>query len=210
MIHQTFKDIYYSLLHPVSKLLVPLYRVHYKLKKNKKDCVQIGCGKNYLDGFVNIDGNILRKVDYVLDVRVGLPFPDNSIKLLYSCHMLEHVHIDEAINILREWYRVLSPTGYIRLTLPDFNYIEEILAGKDEHNFPRGFQSRSGQAVNFLFCDGQHKYAYTKDMIDEIAKAIGFDDVKDAVVNSDKNISIESLCEPPGSFSVNLYKPASE
>lgn len=168
--------------------------------------MQVGCEKNYINGFVNIDGNISRKVDYLLDVRVGLPFPDDAINIIYSCHMLEHVHIDEAINILNEWYRVLSPTGYIRLTLPGFNFIGEILAGREKYGFPRSFQSHSGQAVNFLFCDGQHKYAYTKEMIDEIAEAIGFDYVEDAVIDCDKNIAVGSLYEPPGSFSVNIYK----
>ncbi len=203
MVHQNFKDVYYLLLFPLSKILRPLYRAHYKLKRKKPERTQIGCGPNYLPGFVNIDANFQRKVDYLLDVRCGLPFPDNSMKFIYSCHMLEHLHITEAIELLKECRRVLAADGYMRLTLPDFEYVFRILAGDDECDFPRQFTSRQGQAVNFLFCDGQHKYGFTKEMIEELAKGIGFASVVSAN-GHDQNIP--ELHEPGGSFSVNIFK----
>jgi predicted SAM-dependent methyltransferase len=157
-----------------------------------------------LDSFINIDANPQRKVDYLLDARVGLPFPDNSIELIYSCHMLEHVHVTEAIEMLKEWRRVLTPSGYARLTLPDFEYIFEILKGQ-EVGFPRRFISRQGQAINFLFCDGQHKYAYCRELIEELALSVGFSRVE-PVGQEDQNVPRLKEIEPGGSFSVNLHK----
>jgi prepilin-type processing-associated H-X9-DG protein len=205
MIHQSIKDLYYSLLYPCSYLLKPVYKLHYRALRNQCHKVHVGCGKNYLEGFINIDANFQRRVDYLLDTRAGLPFPDDSVEIIYSCHMLEHVHVTEAIEILKEWRRILSPAGYVRLTLPDFNYIFHILSGQAPANFPRSFDSRHGQAINFLFCDGQHKYAYSPELIEELALGLGFSKVVPAS-QEDCNISDLTSIEPGGSFSVNLFK----
>ena len=205
MLHQKFKNIYYSFLYPISLISLPFLKIHYKIFKSNITKIHVGCGENYLKGFINIDGIILFKNDYLIDIRVGLPFPDNSMDFIYSCHMLEHVYIDEAINILKEWYRVLKPSGYVRLTLPDFQYVLKINAKEIQTYFPRSFSSSSGQAINFLFCDGQHKYAYSIELIEELALSIGFSKVILAE-DKDSNILIENLNEPPGSFSVNLFK----
>jgi predicted SAM-dependent methyltransferase len=205
VIHQNLKDLYYVLLYPCSKVLKPLYRLHYRIANKQRNKAQIGSGPNYLDGFINIDGNFQRKTDYVLDVRVGLPFPDNSIEFLYSCHMMEHLHVTETIRLLKECWRVLVPNGYLRLTLPDFNFVAAIMAGEGTSHFPRKFNSREGQAINHLFCDGQHKYAFSKEVIEEVAGEVGFSRVS-AAGAEDSHIANLRLIEPGGSFSVNLYK----
>jgi len=205
MIHQNIKDVYYLGLYPLSRLLRPIYRMHYVTCRRGIRKAQIGCGKNYLPGFINIDANFQRKPDYLLDVRAGLPFPDEALDFIYSCHMLEHVHISEALVILKEWHRVLSPSGYIRLTLPDFNHIFKILQAEQDCQFPRPFSSMQGKAINFLFCDGQHKFAYSPQVIEELALSVGFARVLGA---DPDDVYVGNLLqfEPPGSFSVNLYK----
>jgi Uncharacterized protein conserved in bacteria len=160
---------------------------------------------HYLQDFVNIDANFQRRIDCLLDVRAGLPFPDNSIEFIYSCHMMEHIHIDEAINLLRECKRVLTATGYMRLTLPDFEYALRIADGQVASDFPRRFNSRHGQAINFLFCDGQHKFAFSQEVIQELAAELGFSEVVGAG-NEDVNIANLQDIEPCGSFSVNIFK----
>ena len=175
------------------------------MSQNHRDKAQIGCGQHYLDGFVNIDANFQRKTDYLLDVRAGLPFPDSSMEFIYSCHLLEHLHLTEAIRLLKECHRVLNPKGYMRLTLPDFEFVLRILSGDEESHFPRSFRSRHGQAINFLFCEGQHKYGFSREVVEELALDLGFSKVV-AADSADENISNLAKIEPGGSFSVNLYK----
>jgi prepilin-type processing-associated H-X9-DG protein len=107
--------------------------------------------------------------------------------------------------MLKEWRRVLSPGGYVRLTLPDFEYIFQILDGRDECEFPRRFTSRQGKAINFLFCDGQHKFAYSKEVLEELALGIGFSAVVPAS-KTDAHIPNLSEIEPGGSVAVNVLK----
>lgn len=175
------------------------------MSQTHRDKTQIGCGQHYLDGFVNIDANFQRKTDYLLDVRAGLPFPDGSMEFIYSCHMLEHLHLTEAMRLLRECHRVLKPEGYMRLTLPDFEFVFRILEGAEESHFPRRFRSRHGQAINFLFCDGQHKYGFSKEVVEELALDLGFSKVV-PVDTRDEHIANLADIEPGGSFSVNLFK----
>lgn len=203
MIAQQIKDAYYGVALLASKLLRPLYAVHYRARRRDVTRVHIGCGANYISGFINIDGNVYRRVDYVLDIRAGLPFPDASIEFIYSCHMLEHIYINDAIAALGEWRRVLRAGGYIRLAVPDFAYALRILAGEVESKFPRAFRSWEAQAANFIFCDGQHKFVYSKSIIDEISAAVGFARVEWAGV-TDKNLPL--LDEPVGSVVVNIFK----
>jgi predicted SAM-dependent methyltransferase len=204
MISQGMKDFYYLLLYPLSRMLCPVYRFYYQMKNDPPRKVHIGSSYKMLPGFVNIDGNFQRGADCTLDVRAGLPFPDESIEFIYSCHMMEHIHIYEAIVLLRECRRVLRAGGYLHLTLPDFNYVFDILHNGALATFPRSFKSKEGQAINWLFCDGQHKYAYTHTVVAELAEEAGFARIEAASLDDPH---IPNLIEDPGaSFSVNLYK----
>ncbi len=46
-----------------------------------------------------------------------LPFRDNSLDYVVSCHVLEHVA--NPVAALAEWYRVLRPGGIIYMVVPD-------------------------------------------------------------------------------------------
>jgi predicted SAM-dependent methyltransferase len=61
------------------------------------------------------------------DVTKGLPFNDASVGYIYTSHMLEHLHKDDAIFVLKECYRVLKPKGVLRVLVPDLKiYVKKI------------------------------------------------------------------------------------
>ena len=51
--------------------------------------LNIGCGPNRKPSWVNID--LLPDVDVSLDIREPMPFPDNSVTIVYSEHFFEHL-----------------------------------------------------------------------------------------------------------------------
>ena len=53
------------------------------------------------------------------DVTRGLPYSAETVDVIYSSHMLEHLFYKQALAFLREAYRVLVPRGVLRLVLPD-------------------------------------------------------------------------------------------
>ena len=67
----------------------------------------------------------MRKVeeDNIQFANAGKHIPElsNSVDILYSSHMLEHLDKEETDTFLKEAYRVLTPGGYIRIVVPDFD-----------------------------------------------------------------------------------------
>jgi SAM-dependent methyltransferase len=57
------------------------------------------------------------------DLRKGIPFPDASFDVVYSCHVLEHIDVDSAPGFLNECRRVLKSDGTIRVVVPDLEII---------------------------------------------------------------------------------------
>jgi predicted SAM-dependent methyltransferase len=53
------------------------------------------------------------------DACKRIPLPNESLDVVYSCHVLEHLVLSEAELFLSEIRRVLGPGGIIRLVVPD-------------------------------------------------------------------------------------------
>jgi len=81
--------------------------------------LDIGCGLNPHDGFINLDYLWHPKVDVCWDITRGLPFADGSMRGIFSEHCLEHFPLPAALALLREVRRVLAPGGTVRIVVPD-------------------------------------------------------------------------------------------
>jgi len=82
-----------------------------KLKLN------LGCGERKFDGCINID-LYNPYADIYMDFR-KLQFEDNSAKEIIGIHIFEHIVAYEVMDVLNEWYRVLTPGGKLILEMPD-------------------------------------------------------------------------------------------
>jgi len=54
-----------------------------------------------------------------LDVRNRLPWEDNSVAYITHHHLLEHLTDEEGKGFLKDCYRILKPSGVMRLSVPD-------------------------------------------------------------------------------------------
>jgi ubiquinone/menaquinone biosynthesis C-methylase UbiE len=59
-------------------------------------------------------------------------FSDGSADLIYCSHALEYFDRDQASDVLKEWYRVLSPGGLLRLAVPDFMALIKVYQASGE------------------------------------------------------------------------------
>lgn len=82
--------------------------------------LHIGCGYLHLneEGWINIDKSKEVKPDKVIDLKKGLPFPDNTFSHIYSYHVLEHVVPCKWDFVLEEIYRVAKEGCILELGLP--------------------------------------------------------------------------------------------
>lgn len=88
--------------------------------------LHLGCGKRHIPGFVHIDAVDYPHVDHVSTIDNLSFIPDDSVDLIYNCHVLEHFKRREVERVLREWWRVLRPGGMLRTSVPDFAALGEI------------------------------------------------------------------------------------
>jgi len=105
------------------------------LKNHKKRKLQIGCGQNFLNGWLNTDLNDLDGAMY-MDAGEQFPFENESIDFIYSEHIFEHLTIKQQINMMKEAYRVLKNGGVMRLATPKLDFLFELYSQptKKENN----------------------------------------------------------------------------
>jgi len=113
-----------------------------------------------------------------------IPFPDKSVDVVYSAHMIEHLDRQAARRFLREVRRVLRPGGIVRIAAPDLSLLAaEYLAGGDADTFvsrtslaqerPRGLRARVQSAV---VGPRHHLWMYDGDSLSALLRGAGFTD----------------------------------
>jgi hypothetical protein len=153
--------------------------------------LNIGCGTDYRDGFINIDGSdTLPRVDKRLDIsRESLlsHFDSGSATYILANDIIEHHYHWEAVRILREFYFLLTRGGIVEIRVPDAEWIIKtcrlsleaklnlLFGGQD---IPQGRDDQMDESRKMFpqyFC---HKFGWTmKNMTTELS-AIGFANVR--------------------------------
>lgn len=148
----------------------------------EKDMViklNLGCGVQLLDGYINID----RKTDgevYPLSANYktadhpdgiilnpeGKEVADNSIDEIRASHILEHFSYREVPIIAKYWVSKLKPGGILKIAVPDFGKIaHDYVGGKktnvlgytmggqsDENDYHKSLFDRNGLVSLFEEC----------------------------------------------------------
>lgn len=84
--------------------------------------LHIGCGKNYIPGWTNLDLFSSVKADVYADIT-ALPFDRGSFDLIYASHVLEHVQRNTVVATLAHWRDMLNEGGILRLAVPNFEAV---------------------------------------------------------------------------------------
>lgn len=93
--------------------------------------LHLGCGENRLPGWVNTDFFPDDPAVAHLDLTGPFPFADETIELIFSEHVIEHLPLAGGINLLRESFRVMKPGGRIRISTPPLPALLAIYAEPD-------------------------------------------------------------------------------
>jgi len=82
------------------------------------DKLNLGCGHDIREGWVNLDSAALPGVDVVHDLsQLPLPFEDGRFSEVLCQDVLEHV---DYVAVLRELHRVTEPGGRVTIRSPHF------------------------------------------------------------------------------------------
>ena len=76
-----------------------------------------------------------RDADYTVNLVQNpiLPFKDNSQRLIYSAHLIEHLPEATLKTLLHETHRVLKRGGRIRIECPDAEKLTDLYRRSDQH-----------------------------------------------------------------------------
>ncbi len=165
--------------------LVGLVKSKVFFDKNKVNKLEIGAGNVRKNGFITLD--LSRKTDFPFDLRIGLPFPDESLDFIYSEHVMEHFSYDDLRALLKDCYRALKPSGIFSAAIPNARiYLDAYLhpANFDREKYCQykqyhlAYKSRI-DFVNYIFyMNGHHRYMFDEDNIQSVLTDVGLRNVR--------------------------------
>ncbi len=141
------------------------------------------------------------------NIVTGLPIPDESVKLLYCSHVLEHLTLAELRQSLHNCYRHLQPGGIFRFVLPDLEYMSHQYINSPDPDaaleFMRltfmGIENRHRNFKGFLkewLGNSQHLWMWDYKSLARELSAVGFQEIRRAQLG-DSGIAEFSELENP-------------
>jgi predicted SAM-dependent methyltransferase len=169
--------------------------------------LQLGTGANVYEGWLNTDiSDFKRKNEVVfLDARKPFPLPDNSVDVVFSEHMIEHMTYEEGQQCLRECNRVLRPGGRIRIATPS---VERLLPlyktnlGELERRYihwsidsfvPEADEYLPGFVLNNMFRNFEHQFLYDSHTLRHALESAGFVDIEERPVGQSGDARLKGL-----------------
>ncbi len=142
--------------------------------------LNVGCGwRDFGEEWDHIDGG---NYSHIKSHNVTkLPYEDNSVDLIYSSHLFEYFDRDEAVEVLKEWRRVLKPGAILRIAVPDFGIITKLYIQKYPlHNFlgplygKMEMGMKGGETGKIIY----HKTTYDFDSLKVLLEKSNFKNIK--------------------------------
>ncbi|MBF2004227.1 MAG: methyltransferase domain-containing protein [Chlorogloeopsis fritschii C42_A2020_084] len=144
--------------------------------KSDRVLLNLGCGHIRPIGWINTDSSLnafLQKFPFLqivlkkysnlviyesqnvtyMDLRKRWKFTSNSVDVVYTSHLFEHLSLIHTELFLREAYRVLKPKGVIRIVVPDLCQLAK--------QYIEAYEQNKEDASNtFLYCLNLHKEGF--------------------------------------------------
>jgi predicted SAM-dependent methyltransferase len=157
--------------------------------KSDRQLLHLGCGGNYLQGFVNADYYFLRwlpwrdrsQYDWLLDFRKPMKCPDNHWDGVFSEHTIEHLQPSECLILFKELYRTMKLGAIVRICVPG---LDETLEAFSSELSNQGIKFRSkykiisrAHAVFHLTQNNFHLSVWDIELFKSMLESVGFRDV---------------------------------
>lgn len=171
-------------------------------KQTGKIKLNVGCGTDYKEGWINIDNNSdnnIEKLDLNWDLRNPLPFADGSVDFIFNEHFLEHLTVEEGAAALKDFMRVLKKGGVLRIAMPDLEAsVRLYLDPKWKHApYLKKFNLQSVQTpaelLNMNFRWWGHKWLYDWKELERRLRAVGCKHLVRGELKKSKHAELRNL-----------------
>jgi predicted SAM-dependent methyltransferase len=151
--------------------------------------LQLGCGDNRFDGFLNTDSFQNKDVDLNIDLRFPLPLESAQWSGIYAHHVVEHIGYEHAQKLFQECFRLLKSGGTFRVIVPDAEIFLRLYTHADPDQrrkifdlYPKWVMDDLKlrcpmEMVNYVFRDSrfnQHLYAWDFETLAFRLEEVGF------------------------------------
>jgi predicted SAM-dependent methyltransferase len=171
-------------------------------KYSGKIMLNVGCGTDYKEGWINVDNNSdnnIDKLDLNWDLRNPLPFEDNSVDYIFHEHFIEHLTAEEGISSTKDFLRVLKKGGVLRIATPDLEktvdrYLN--LELKDDpavKKYKMDFIKTKAERINIGFRWWGHKWLYDWEELERRLKEAGSKKIVRASLKVSKHKELNNL-----------------
>ncbi len=96
--------------------------------------LNLGCGLDRRQGYVNVDRVPEHHPDLVCDVTWLAPIGDRTAAEVLAQDVLEHIPRAQCPTALREWNRVLADDGVLALRVPSLEHLLRLLVREDRQD----------------------------------------------------------------------------
>lgn len=153
--------------------------------------LNIGCGTDYREGFINIDGSdSLPRVDKVINIATDSLldyFESGQVDYILANDIIEHHYHWEGVELMTQFCKLLKPGGCAEIRVPDAEYLIKcwwmplrmkltyLFGGQD---IPQGYDpemDESRKQFPEFFC---HKYGWTRAEMKKQLLDIGYSRVR--------------------------------
>jgi predicted SAM-dependent methyltransferase len=111
-----------------------------------------------------LTADVTPRADVFMNVTQPLPLPDETVDVVYSEEVIEHISQTAGRQMLAECLRVLKPGGTLRLTTPSLDYFARQALSKPE---------AVRQINDIFYCHG-HQCIYTEESMGQLLNETGF------------------------------------
>lgn len=125
--------------------------------------LNLGCGGDYREGYINIDNNLNLRADKYCDFVGKLPFKKGTVDEIFCKNLFEHV--PNPLNFLLEMKRVLKKKGKAIIITSNASYLI--------YHFPRKKAYHDFYNINRSIED-QHYFMFQKGHLIAFTKKAGF------------------------------------
>src|SRR3989339_224838 len=120
--------------------------------------LNLGCGEDYREGYVNIDNNTAVNADIYSDFINKIPAKDNSVQEIFCKNLFEHV--PNPLNFLMEIKRVLVKGGRAIIITSNASYLIYHFPRKKAYHDSYNLTSHKDDKHYFMFQKG-HLVAFS-------------------------------------------------
>jgi len=93
--------------------------------------LNLGCGGDIKEGYVNVDQRELAGVDVTCDLlKMPWPWADESVDEVLMLDFFEHVPYVKNGAVLDEVWRILKPGGTVTIQVPDFDHSAAVIQAR--------------------------------------------------------------------------------